>query len=362
MSIDLPRRFASERRVLADPETGVTIWQMTDAPAVHHHLYFTNPSITPNGRTLLFVSHRSGAPNLFTASLPDGEIAQITDVEDLNPFSAVPARDNARVFYTAGEEIRTVYLETGEEEVLAGFPDARLGNCTLSADGGWVATCVRRDERNAIVAVHTGGATGSGATTVLETTREVGHVQFAPSTDNALLYSGDIRHRVWTVRFDGTEDQWLYPQGPDEWITHETWLGADEVLFVQWPRALMAMSRDGVQARVVAAFNAWHPCARRDGSLIVCDTTLPDRGLQLIDPATGERRTLCHPRSSNRGRQWREPLPTEAGPTDPASAGAAEDPYGPQWTHPHPSFSPDGSCVVYTSDVTGHSQVYIAHL
>ena len=34
--------------------------------------------------------------------------------------------------------------------------------------------------------------------------------------------------------------------------------------------------------------------------------------------------------------------------------------YGPQWTHPHPSFSPDEIAVVYTSDVSGHSQIYVA--
>jgi Tol biopolymer transport system component len=32
--------------------------------------------------------------------------------------------------------------------------------------------------------------------------------------------------------------------------------------------------------------------------------------------------------------------------------------YGPQWTHPHPSFSPSERWIVYCSDVTGHPQVY----
>ena len=32
--------------------------------------------------------------------------------------------------------------------------------------------------------------------------------------------------------------------------------------------------------------------------------------------------------------------------------------YGPQWTHPHPSYSWTENWVVYTSDVSGHSQVY----
>jgi oligogalacturonide lyase len=32
--------------------------------------------------------------------------------------------------------------------------------------------------------------------------------------------------------------------------------------------------------------------------------------------------------------------------------------YAPQHTHPHPAFSPDGKHVVFTSDRTGHAQVY----
>ena len=32
--------------------------------------------------------------------------------------------------------------------------------------------------------------------------------------------------------------------------------------------------------------------------------------------------------------------------------------YGPQWTHPHPSFSPSERWVIYCSDATGHPQVY----
>jgi Tol biopolymer transport system component len=36
--------------------------------------------------------------------------------------------------------------------------------------------------------------------------------------------------------------------------------------------------------------------------------------------------------------------------------------YGPQWTHPHPSFSPDEKLAAYTSDVSGHPQVYVVEL
>ena len=36
--------------------------------------------------------------------------------------------------------------------------------------------------------------------------------------------------------------------------------------------------------------------------------------------------------------------------------------YGPQWTHPHPSFSPDETKVVFASDRSGHPQVYVVEI
>ncbi len=92
-----------------------------------------------------------------------------------------------------------------------------------------------------------------------------------------------------------------------------------------------------------------------DGSLIVCDTTCPDVGLRLIDPATGAHRPLCYPRSSNGGSQWAFTVPADDDAAD-------ESTYGPQESHPHPSFHPDGARVVYTSDRTGVSQVYVVDL
>lgn len=85
----------------------------------------------------------------------------------------------------------------------------------------------------------------------------------------------------------------------------------------------------------------------------MCDTTCPDIGLQLIDPDTGAHDTLCYPGSSNGGAQWAETIPADDDKTTPET-------YGPQWSHPHPSFSPDGKRVIYTSDRTGTSQIYVA--
>ena len=49
------------------------------------------------------------------------------------------------------------------------------------------------------------------------------------------------RARIWTIRADGSGDCNLYPQQPDEWIVHESWLGdGSELIFTRWPHALRA--------------------------------------------------------------------------------------------------------------------------
>ncbi|SVD54370.1 uncharacterized protein METZ01_LOCUS407224, partial [marine metagenome] len=49
------------------------------------------------------------------------------------------------------------------------------------------------------------------------------------------------------------------------------------------------------------------------------------------------------------GEHWAGPFPYAAGPIKV---------YAPQHTHPHPSFSPDSTCIVFTSDRSGHAQIY----
>ena len=87
------------------------------------------------------------------------------------------------------------------------------------------------------------------------------------------------------------------------------------------------------------------------GRRMVADTNHPDVGIQIFDPrdGVGAPTTLCHPQASNAGEHWKGPFPYARGPVKV---------YAPQHTHPHPNFSPDGSRVVFTSDRTGHAQVY----
>jgi hypothetical protein len=74
---------------------------------------------------------------------------------------------------------------------------------------------------------------------------------------------------------------------------------------------------------------------------------------------------LCLSGSSNQGSQWRKSSYALA--ADFAQArdtlswmeNAADTVYGPQHTHPHPSWSRDESLVAFASDRTGVTQVYV---
>ena len=95
---------------------------------------------------------------------------------------------------------------------------------------------------------------------------------------------------------------------------------------------------------------------QREGTLMCADTTYPDIGLQLFDPrdGIGQPRMLCASGSSNVGAHW----DTDHCPYDDGPIAV----YAPQHTHPHPTFSPGGSRVVFTSDRSGYAQVYEVQL
>jgi hypothetical protein len=160
---------------------------------------------------------------------------------------------------------------------------------------------------------------------------------------------------MWTVSTRGLKDRPLYLHDARQWITHESFLGEGaEVLFTRWPDALMAIQRNGDSPRVVSPLNAWHASSRSDGSLIVADTNHPDVGIRLIHPDDGRDAPLCYPNATSQGDRWRWRTP------EPGMVG--ETTYGPQWTHPHPAFSVSGQWVTYTSDCSGHPQVYAARV
>lgn len=80
------RMYAPEWRDYLDPLTGRRVRQLTDSPAEDYHLYFYNPSVTPDGNYLIFISERTGLTNRTRVGLEWNQI----DIEPSHPATDCP--------------------------------------------------------------------------------------------------------------------------------------------------------------------------------------------------------------------------------------------------------------------------------
>jgi hypothetical protein len=362
-------RFPPEHSISEDQETGARVHRMTSHPSINHPSYFLQSSFTPDGRSLIFTSYRTGSPQLFECGFPDGEIRQLTDGPAIHPFSPAIAPDGLCVYFVRAGAIWRVHRHTLDEFLVIEFPGAQLGECSLDPAGEWITAAIRQAGQPGIAV---GRADGTGWH-IIPFPRTVIHPQFHPLEPEWLIFAGDPAPRIHRVRRDGSALECLHQHGNDEFVVHETFLGSTgDIVFVVWPFALKKLNWQTREITPIADFNAWHIAANRAGTQVLCDTNHPDRGLFLIDAATGAPRKLCNANATCQGSQWRTSRYALKEDFEAARSGAqknlswmetpTDSVYGPQWTHPHPSFSHDERYAAFASDSTGFTQVYVVEI
>jgi oligogalacturonide lyase len=353
--------YPSEARDCVDAASGRRIRQVTTHPSIHHHPFFFVPAYDRAMRKLIFISHRTGAPQIFFEDRQSGDFVQATDRQDLAEWSISPSGDGRYVYFTAGTSAWRVDLDTLVEEQLAdfgavemresGMVGAAMGTTALSASGRYWAVPVKAGRVTRFILIDTEQKT---ATVFLERDT-IGHPQFCPDDDDLILYAGPLTDRVWVTDRSGKQNRRLYAREDRmQWVTHEVWVpGRRAVAFVDWPRGTRLIDVETGAVSWITRFPAWHAAPDASGERFVCDTTFPDRGLHIYatqGTANGKAaRPLCPSEASNEGAHWGGPFPYNDGPV------AVE---ARQHTHPHPRFAPDNSRVLFTSDRTGHAQLY----
>lgn len=342
-----------------DPETGAEIRRITYTPVIHHHPFFMICAYDDFMKRLFYVEHTGGRPQIFCEVRKTGELCRLTDEENLNEWSVHPSHSGKYVYFTAKNGGYRVNTLTCVTEKIADFKNAVLRSDSMITTG-MGTTALSRDDRWWAVKYSEQGYsclsvtdTVSGKTETVLKTDEISHMQFSPDA-GLIFYAGKQTDRVWCVNRDGTGNRRLFTRDRDarQWITHESFIPhTDELAMVNWNKGVLAVNVKTGAVRQVTDFNAWHASASRDGTMMVADTNFPDIGLILFDPrkTNGKKVKLCSSDSSNLGEHWKGPFPYDSGPVRV---------YAPQHTHPHPSFSPDNSFVVFTSDKSGCSQVY----
>lgn len=356
-----------------DRGTGARVIQVTEGEKASHATYFLQQSFFPGDRELMYVSYASGVPQLYEFSFDSGETRQLTAGGGIHPFSAAQGRDSEEIVFTRKDSLCAVNRRTLTERKIAGCEGASVGESSISPDGGWLTAAYRRGEERGLLVC---SFDGKEARTIAFP-RTVIHPQFHPLDPEWIEFAGDPAPRMHRVRRDGTGMECLYRHDNDEFVVHETFLGNGDLVFTVWPRELRRMDWQTREISTIAKYNAWHIAPDRAGARVLCDTNHPDEGIQIINVADGSRQPVCFSDSSNQGSQWRTSRYALA--EDFAAAQRAKMPgggvaalswmeadadtvYGPQFTHPHPSWSRDERRVVFTSDRTGVAQVYVAEL
>ena len=110
-----------ESHEFTDANTGVKIRQVTSHPSIHHHPFYYIPAYDDAMRRLIFVSHRTGIPQLFAEIRETGELLQLTDRDDLDEWSIHPSHDGNYVYFTAGMGGWRIELKSLKEEQLLDF-------------------------------------------------------------------------------------------------------------------------------------------------------------------------------------------------------------------------------------------------
>ena len=364
-------RFPSELSTFSDRATGARVHQLTAHASINHPTYFLQSSFTPGSEALIFTSYRTGRAQLFEISpYPGGEIRQLTDGPAIHPFSPAIHPGGECIFFVRGGAIWRIDRTTLIEHCVVDLPGAQLGECSLDKAGEWITAAIKQGSQQGLVA----GRSGGSGWKLIPFPRTVIHPQFHPLEPEWIEFSGDPAPRMHRVRRNGSGLECLYQHGNDEFVVHETFLGSTgNLVFTIWPQALCAMDWTTREIRTIAEFNAWHITPNRSGTQVLCDTNHPDLGLHLIDVASGAPRRICLSEATSQGTQWRKSCYALAEDFAAAANTAGEralswmempsdSVYGPQWTHPHPSFSPDEKLVAFASDRTGWTQVYVVEI
>jgi len=385
--------WQSEIREFKDEKTGRTIKQLTTL-GNNVHLYFTENSFDSVKNEIIFVSDRASGEdkrpedspryNIFRMDLATGLITQLTD-ESRSVGGVTKTPDSQLIVYTVGNQIKlldtatgaipVVYEETGNFSV--GAPSiaanrryvAFTRNEKVDAPRGPNYTGFKesfyriKDGRVTLAYLNGMRRDGASAFDVYKDTHWLGHFQFCPddSTLATFCHEGPwnlVTQRIWILDFVSREARPCYRQEEYDSIGHEFWTQDSYIFFddrgpghdgtitssrtqavatdvpvndnAMIPFVGLADRYGNVVRHLEMPFYCNHYHANPDNTFLVGDDV---DDLVLIDISGDEAKlsVLCHHQTS-----WHT-----------------------QSSHCHPTWSWDGTRILYASDFGGKVNVYL---
>lgn len=363
-------------RQQTDSETGHEVIRMTPPHIICHRNYFYQKCFTRDGGKLIFGGAFEGHWNYYLLDIAAHQATQLTDGPGDNTFGGFLSDDDQSLWYVKDtRQLRRVDLTTLEEYVVYEVDDEWV------AYGTWVANSdctklvgieIKKRDWQPLTdwskfrafyftepecrLINIDLKTGEQRT-ILQEKRWLGHPIYRPYDDTTVAFCHEgprdaIDARMWLINQDGSNLRCVRQQQPGESFTHEFWVPDGSVLYYvahqenNPHRYLYSADPVTLENRQLMEIPPCsHLMSNHDGSLVVGDgaphntgdISLNDPFIWVFDLQTGDKKAICQHNSS-----WKV-LDGDR-----------------QVTHPHPSFSPDGEWVLYTSDVEGMPALYLA--
>lgn len=359
-----------------DDTTGVEMLQLTDNSGDTSHLYFTKSIIDCENRYILLNSNRTGASQLYTFRFADGQMVQITDEEQVVPFSSVLDAWNHVVYYFAGRTLKRVLLDTLEVEELMEIPAGfRPSDLSIDNSGRYLAFSYVEElefstQTDQIYSTHRESFFRRPLSVVIRYDivkkaplvvwgehEFISHVNISPTDPNVILFCHEgpwhLVHRMWTARIDHDRVYPLIDQKVGlEKIGHEFFTASGRVGAQYSSRERLGeefirhgdifVNTDGSDER-----RYYYPYSR---SMHVQMNYGENMGV-------GDR---AHIRREMKDKSsYMSLLRYEGNQVEVGLLCAHGSSFRSQMAHPHPLFTRDDRHIIYSSDLGGRNNVYM---
>lgn len=370
--------YSSSMTKTRDSLTGVELIQLTDSQGDTYHPYFTKTLIDAENEYMLVASNRTGAWQLYTLRFQDGQMVQLTDSDNIYVFSSVLDMHKHKVYYFAGRTLKSVRLDNLEEEELMRIPYGfRPSDLSITNDGGVLAfsyieeieastqTSViysemreRHFQRPMSVVIRF-DIEKKSAFVVWGEREWISHVNISPVDSNLILFCHEgpwhLVHRLWTARIDLDHVAPLIDQRRGlEKIGHEFFTASGRIAAQYSCRDHLSenFNRHGdifVNADGSDERRYYYPYTRPGHVQMNYEETLGvgDRAHISLDMKEHNRNYISLLKYEDKH--------IEVG---------LLCKHGSSWTsqvsHPHPLFTRDDQHIIFSSDMVGKTNVYIA--
>jgi oligogalacturonide lyase len=355
------------------------IVQLTHYLGHSNHFYFTDPAWFANNRSMVFTSDRENQSNLFRYDLDTGLITQMTDLKGQErPGGCVSLVNNALYFWWANV-LYELDLTTLKERVIgeATPPMLPRGRANPTADGKYICTMLMEDQPEdkpriafsysrfreyfhlkpltQIVRIEI--ATGKSEV-IHEDRRYMGHVNTSPALPDILTYCHEgpwnwIDQRMWGLNVQTGETWKIRPQHGDYSVGHEYWF-ADGVHIGYHGRP-----RDESGKHVFGHIK-WDNSEWVEDHFPFHSTHFHSLDEKLI---VGDGTAAFVFTSESTARPYIQLFKWDGERyVGPRILAYHRSTFNNQHAHCHPRFTPDGKAVLYTSDLTAYSNMYLVEV